>query len=144
MTHHPVVQMTCTDLDGLGYAWTRTHCLSRADSPGDNSIPVLFLPGSSGSKAQARSIASEAYRYAARHSPHSNHSTFAVYTVGTNEELSAMDARLINSQAQFFSRCLQYLHTLHTAPVAIVIGHSMGKILDYHLHSAATFSYEAR
>lgn len=117
------------DIDSLGGLSHTSLADSHADSPGDNSVPVLFLPGSSGSKAQARSIASEAYRYAARQSPNANHSTFAVYTVGTNEELSAMDARLINSQAQFVSRCLQYLHTLHTAPVAIVVGHSMGMII---------------
>lgn len=107
---------------------------SHADHPGENRVPVLFLPGSSGSKSQARSIASEAYRYAARQSPHANHSNFAVYTVGTNEELSAMDARLVNSQSQFVIRCLQHLHTLHASPVAIVVGHSMGKIMLLFLH----------
>jgi hypothetical protein len=105
---------------------TSNQCPMFTDSPRDQSVPVLFLPGSSGNKAQVRSIASEAYRTAERRFPNTSHSTFTVYTVGTNEELSAMDARLINSQAQFVSRCLQYLHTVHPVPVAIVVGHSMG------------------
>lgn len=100
-----------------------------ADAPKDTSIPVLFLPGSSGSKAQARSIASEAYRQAEKQIPTWHNSSFTVYTVGTNEETSAMDARLVNSQARFVASCLQHLQTLHTAPAAIVVGHSMGVIL---------------
>jgi hypothetical protein len=86
---------------------------------------VLFIPGSAGSKAQARSIASEAYRQHARNMPSTN-PDFAFYTVHTNEELSALDAQLISTQSEFVSRCMAYIFQQHHLPVAIIIGHSMG------------------
>ena len=139
---HCIVGTHAPNVDGVTSLNDISLPESHADTREDDSVPVLFIPGSSGSKAQARSIASEAYRYAARQNPHANHSSFAVYTVGTNEELSALDARLVNSQVHFVSRCLQYLQTLHTSPVAIIVGHSMGTNVFLIPHITAHSSCE--
>lgn len=110
---------------------SKTVCISfarAAEASPRHSIPVLYIPGAAGSKAQARSIASEAYRQFARSSAHEpGHAPFTVYTVHLNEELSAFDARLLSAQAQFVVRAIEWLHHEHPLPFVILIGHSMGE-----------------
>eukprot|EP00892_Ulva_mutabilis_P005156 jgi/Ulvmu1/3011/UM015_0051.1 len=94
-----------------------------------HSIPVLYIPGAAGSKAQARSIASEAYRQFARgRSSMHRHAPFTIYTVHLNEELSAYDAHLLAVQARFVARAIEWLHQQHPLHYMILIGHSMGGV----------------
>lgn len=101
-----------------------------AEKLNPHSVPVLYVPGAGGSKAQARSIASEAYRQLNRRSTGAHgveNAAFAVYTVHFNKELSAYDARLLSAQAKFVARTMAWLHQQHGPPFIIVVGHSMGE-----------------
>lgn len=90
---------------------------------------MLYLPGAAGSKSQARSFASEAYRQYSRAQTTNLGRTaapFTIYTVHFNEEHSAHDGRLVTAQARFVIRSLEWLYDEHQLTLAVLVGHSMG------------------
>lgn len=86
-------------------------------------MPVLFLPGNGGSKAQGRSVASEAARQAARTYASVRLAFFVAHFQG---ELSALDASTVERQAQYAMRCMFWMHDALQARLILLIGHSMG------------------
>jgi PGAP1-like protein len=88
-------------------------------------VPVLFVPGNSGSKKQARSIAAEAARHAARTSARVR---LEIYVSGFGGELSAFDTSVLAAQADFVQQCLQWLAHKYAShnQTAFIVGHSMG------------------
>lgn len=111
---------------------------------------MIYLPGAAGSKSQARSFASEAYRQFSRAQATNSGrtaATFTIYTVHFNEEHSAYDGRLVTAQAQFVTRSLEWLHHEHQLPFALLIGHSMGVLLTPGValvHSPCRIVYTTR
>ncbi|XP_050431681.1 GPI inositol-deacylase [Adelges cooleyi] len=93
-------------------------------------IPVIFIPGHSGSYKQVRSIASVSLRK--MHHIQSN-IKFDFFTVDLNEEYSAIFGGVLIKQTDFVSVCIQRIIQLYEkdfVPTSmILIGHSMGGII---------------
>ncbi|KAK7788803.1 hypothetical protein R5R35_010913 [Gryllus longicercus] len=91
-------------------------------------IPVLFIPGNSGSYKQARSLASVSLRKAINsHLPYH----FDYFTVDLNDEYSGLFGGILEDQTDFVHHCILRILELYRpspfSPVSVVlIGHSMG------------------
>ncbi|CAK1547233.1 unnamed protein product [Leptosia nina] len=101
-------------------------------------VPVLFLPGNSGSHMQARSLASVALRKALSNG-YENH--FDYFTVSYNEELSGLFGGVLQSQTEFAAACVHKILSLYknhkytkSVPTSVIlIGHSMGGLVAKRL-----------
>ncbi|XP_038211985.1 GPI inositol-deacylase isoform X2 [Zerene cesonia] len=101
-------------------------------------IPVLFIPGNSGSHMQARSLASVALRKALSKG-YENH--FDYFTISYNEELSGLYGGVLQSQTQFAAACVTKILSLYKnhkytkliPSSVILIGHSMGGLIAKRL-----------
>ncbi|KAJ1757584.1 GPI inositol deacylase, partial [Coemansia sp. RSA 1752] len=113
-------------------------------------IPVLFVPGNAGSHKQVRSIAaasSSAFVKMVGESPHlvdEGCVGYDFFTVGLNEELTALHGYSILEQADFVNDAIRYIlslypktrakHQLSQTKMAlptsvVVVGHSMGGVV---------------
>ncbi|KAI6659160.1 GPI inositol-deacylase-like [Oopsacas minuta] len=97
-------------------------------------IPVLFIPGSSGSHEQVRSIATHTMYLAGQtKSPKGQKIRFTFFSVDLQEEISALHGGYLWTQTQFVVECVKFLknkfyqNTIHNK--VIIIGHSMGGII---------------
>ncbi|EFN57345.1 hypothetical protein CHLNCDRAFT_57178 [Chlorella variabilis] len=97
-------------------------------------VPVLFVHGHLGTHQQMRSAASETGRELARRLT-ANASWplwLQWYSTDFNAEASALDAALLDKQAEFVVRCIQHLLRIHSSsnrhkPFRLVlVGYSMG------------------
>ncbi|XP_013169159.1 PREDICTED: GPI inositol-deacylase isoform X2 [Papilio xuthus] len=106
-------------------------------------IPVLFLPGNSGSHMQARSLASVALRKAISKG-YEYH--FDFFTISYNEELSAFCGSVLEGQSEFAAMSVAkilslYKYNKYTKSIptsVIIIGHSMGGVIAKSLLSYPT------
>ncbi|XP_041978231.1 GPI inositol-deacylase [Aricia agestis] len=120
------------------YAYSEGRFTERARKMWFDGIPVLFIPGNSGSHMQARSIASVALRKALSRD-YGYH--FDFFTISYNEELSGLYGGVLQYQTQFAAACLTKILSLYksnrytkTVPTSvIVIGHSMGGLIAKRL-----------
>ncbi|KAK6642802.1 hypothetical protein RUM43_004304 [Polyplax serrata] len=96
-------------------------------------IPVLFVPGSSGSHKQGRSLASVSLRKSvnSRTPFHFNY-----FMIDFNEEQAAIFGGVLSDQTKFVSHCIKKILSLYqnnnegTKPKSVIlIGHSLGGIL---------------
>lgn len=91
-------------------------------------IPVLFIPGSSGSYKQGRSLASVSLRKSvnSRMPYHFNY-----FMIDFNEEQSAIFGGVLSDQTKFVSHCIKKILTLYQKnegkkpDSVILIGHSI-------------------
>jgi len=97
-------------------------------------IPVLFIPGNSGSHKQVRSLASVALRKAIDDSDYKVH--FDYFTVDFGEEYSALYGGVLQDQVMFVSHCIEKILQLYQGravgkvPTSVVlVGHSMGGLI---------------
>jgi len=95
-------------------------------------IPVLFIPGNSGSSKQVRSMASVALRKAIDDSEYKIH--FDYFTLDFDEEYSALYGGVLQNQVQFVSHSIEKILSLYRgkkqAPTSVVlIGHSLGGMI---------------
>ncbi|XP_026683277.1 LOW QUALITY PROTEIN: GPI inositol-deacylase [Diaphorina citri] len=99
-------------------------------------IPVLFIPGHSGSGKQVRSIASVALRKSVDESHLQFH--FDFFSVDFNGEYSALFGGVLDAQTRYVAHSLHKILTLyqpHRQPVSVVIiGHSMGGMIAKGLY----------
>ncbi|KAI8370077.1 PGAP1-like protein-domain-containing protein [Choanephora cucurbitarum] len=108
-------------------------------------IPALFIPGQAGSHKQIRSLASETTRLF--HSSQAEQN-LDFFTVGFNEELSALDGQTLLDQAEYTNKAIKLILSLynsHSKPPTsvLIIGHSMGGIVartSFMLPSYTPFS----
>ncbi|OBZ85265.1 GPI inositol-deacylase [Choanephora cucurbitarum] len=94
-------------------------------------IPALFIPGQAGSHKQIRSLASETTQLF--HSSQAEQN-LDFFTVGFNEELSALDGQTLLDQAEYTNKAIKLILSLynsHSKPPTsvLIIGHSMGGIV---------------
>ncbi|KAJ2014823.1 GPI inositol deacylase [Coemansia sp. S680] len=115
-------------------------------------IPILFVPGNAGSHKQVRSIASAsatAFMELANNSPDvfdRGQIGYDYFTVGLNEELTALHGYSILEQADFINDAIRYILSLYPETRAkyrlpsqgtrfalptsvVVVGHSMGGVV---------------
>lgn len=97
--------------------------------------PVLFIPGNAGNCKQIRSlggVAARIWNYEFK-----SHPTLELYTIDTNEELSAFSPNILHEQALYVNEAIAHIFTTyhHTnVPKSVfVIGHSMGGIVARYL-----------
>ncbi|KAI5723767.1 hypothetical protein M8J76_010656 [Diaphorina citri] len=99
-------------------------------------IPVLFIPGHSGSGKQVRSIASVALRKSVDESHLQFH--FDFFSVDFNGEYSALFGGVLDAQTRYVAHSLHKILTLyqpHRQPASVVIiGHSMGGMIAKGLY----------
>ncbi|XP_050345839.1 GPI inositol-deacylase isoform X2 [Nymphalis io] len=120
------------------YAYSEGRFTERARKMWFDGIPVLFLPGNSGSHMQARSLASVALRKALS-SKYEYH--FDYFTISYNEELSGLYGGVLQSQTEFAAACVSKILSLYksngftkSVPTSIIlIGHSMGGLIAKRL-----------
>ncbi|OWR55551.1 gpi inositol deacylase pgap1 [Danaus plexippus plexippus] len=120
------------------YAYSEGRFTEKARKMWFDGIPVLFLPGNSGSHMQARSLASVALRKALSES-YEYH--FDYFTISYNEELSGLYGGVLQGQTEFASACINKILTLYksnkytkSVPTSVIlIGHSMGGIIAKRL-----------
>ncbi|KAL0950184.1 hypothetical protein HGRIS_010177 [Hohenbuehelia grisea] len=109
---------------------------------GQNTLPVLFIPGNAGSFKQVRSIASSATRqyytypgvvneeFTRRREGGSLVKPLDFFAVEFNEDLSAFHGTTLESQTTYTSRAIAYILSLYPPGTQIlVLGHSMGGIV---------------
>ncbi|XP_065353841.1 GPI inositol-deacylase [Cloeon dipterum] len=106
-----------------------------------NGIPVLFVPGNSGSYKQVRSLASVALRKA-RDSRSPFHFNF--FTADLNEEHSALFGGVLSEQTRFISICINRILSLYAknrnVPQSVLLfGHSMGGMVAKGVFLEPTF-----
>ncbi|KAG0270040.1 GPI inositol deacylase [Actinomortierella ambigua] len=120
-------------------------------------IPVLFIPGNAGSKAQVRSIAKEAsrYYYDSVLPSHLLGRTWLrpldFFTVDFNEEFSALHGHSLLEQAQYLNDAIAYILTLYDHPArdrnlprptsVLILGHSMGGVVARSLFTMKNFNH---
>ncbi|CAH2238309.1 jg17468 [Pararge aegeria aegeria] len=120
------------------YAYSEGRYTERSRKMWFDGIPVLFLPGNSGSHMQVRSIASVALRKAVTQD-YEYH--FDYFTIGYNEELSGFYGGVLDTQTEFASACVSKILSLYrkinnpkTVPSSVIlIGHSMGGLIAKRL-----------
>ncbi|VVD00800.1 unnamed protein product [Leptidea sinapis] len=120
------------------YAYSEGRFTEKARKMWFDGIPVLFLPGNSGSHMQARSIASVALRKAISNG-YEYH--FDYFTINFNEELSGLYGGVLQSQTEFAAACISKVLSLYRnhryskiVPSSVVlIGHSMGGVIAKRL-----------
>ncbi|KAL0893128.1 hypothetical protein ABMA27_014761 [Loxostege sticticalis] len=121
------------------YAYSEGRFTERARKMWFNGVPVLFLPGNSGSHMQARSIASVALRKALQRDKYEFH--FDYFTISYNEELSGLYGGVLQSQTEFAAACINKILSLYkgnrytkNVPTSVIlIGHSMGGLIAKRL-----------
>ncbi|XP_069692336.1 GPI inositol-deacylase [Periplaneta americana] len=110
------------------YAYGEGHMTERLRHMRFSGIPVLFIPGNSGSHKQVRSLASVSLRKTLNsHAPFH----FDYFTVDLNEEYSALFGGVLKDQRDFVHHCLHrilelYQYNKNKPSSVILIGHSMG------------------
>ncbi|XP_068631701.1 GPI inositol-deacylase [Battus philenor] len=122
------------------FAYSEGRFTERARKMWFDGIPVLFLPGNSGSHMQARSLASVALRKALAKG-YDYHFNF--FTISYNEELSGLFGGVLESQTEFAAASVSKILSLYksnsytkSAPSSVVlIGHSMGGLIAKRLLS---------
>ncbi|PVU91224.1 hypothetical protein BB561_004512 [Smittium simulii] len=115
-------------------------------------VPVLFIPGNSGSHRQVRSLAYASAKFhenILKYKPNIHENgvlAFDFFTIDTNEELSALHGTSLLEQAHYVNDVLSYLVSLYSKNRAqnshllgleslpkvesiIIIGHSMGGMI---------------
>lgn len=110
-------------------------------------IPVLFIPGNAGSHKQVRAIASAstaAFAKLVERDPEGMETRgqigYDYFTVGLNEELTALHGYSILEQADFINDAIRYILSLYPGsrkfkarmadPTSVmVVGHSMGGVV---------------
>lgn len=118
------------------YAYSEGKLTERARAMKFDGIPVLFVPGNSGSYKQVRSLASVALRKAL-HARVGYYFNF--FTLDLNEELSGLNGAVLQDQTKFLNHSLYrildlYDRTKPNVPTSvIVIGHSMGGVIAHSL-----------
>lgn len=120
------------------YAYSEGRFTERARKMWFDGIPVLFLPGNSGSHMQARSLASVALRKSLSQG-YEYH--FDYFTVNFNEELSGLYGGVLQTQTQFAAASISKILSLYksnrytkSVPTSVIlIGHSMGGIIAKRL-----------
>ncbi|CAH2106337.1 unnamed protein product [Euphydryas editha] len=120
------------------FAYSEGRFTERARKMWFDGIPVLFLPGNSGSHMQARSLASVALRKSLSQE-YEYH--FDFFTISYNEELSGLYGGVLQSQTQFAAFCVTKILSLYksnrytkTVPTSVIlIGHSMGGLIANRL-----------
>ncbi|XP_059047007.1 GPI inositol-deacylase [Achroia grisella] len=116
------------------YAYSEGRLTERARKMWFDGVPVLYLPGNSGSHMQARSLASVALRKAL---DSGNEYHFDYFTISYNEELSALYGGVLQDQTEFASACISRILSLYKSnrytknvPTSVIlIGHSMGGLI---------------
>lgn len=110
-------------------------------------IPVLFIPGNSGSYKQVRSLASVALRKAVDESEYKVH--FDYFSVDFDEEYSALYGAVLQDQAQFVAHCVEKILGLYVGsstkakspPSSVVlVGHSLGGVIAKSLFTDPNFN----
>eukprot|EP00092_Neocalanus_flemingeri_P010254 GFUD01011050.1.p1 GENE.GFUD01011050.1~~GFUD01011050.1.p1 ORF type:complete len:1057 (+),score=343.38 GFUD01011050.1:48-3218(+) len=108
-------------------------------------IPVLFIPGNSGSHKQVRSLASVALRKAIDDSEFKVH--FDYFTVDFGEEYSALYGGVLQDQVKFVSHSIERILQLYRGrkpgqgPTSVVlVGHSLGGLIAKALFTEPEFS----
>ncbi|XP_060536701.1 GPI inositol-deacylase isoform X2 [Cylas formicarius] len=96
-----------------------------------NGIPILFVPGNSGSYQQVRSLASVALRKALNSRTNYH---FDYFTVNFNSEYSAVYGPLLNCQLEYVNHSIYrvlelYGKNANGAKQVILIGHSIGGVI---------------
>ncbi|XP_063380508.1 GPI inositol-deacylase [Cydia fagiglandana] len=120
------------------YAYSEGRYTERARKMWFDGIPVLYLPGNSGSHMQARSLASVALRMALSRGYEFH---FDYFTISYNEELSGLYGGVLQRQTKFAAACISKILSLYkpnkytkSVPTSvIVIGHSMGGLIAKRL-----------
>ena len=106
-------------------------------------IPVLFIPGNSGSHKQVRSLASVALRKAIEESGYETH--FDYFAVDFNEEFSALYGGSLGRQTEYVALCVDHILGLYKKskkprPRSIVlVGHSIGGLIAKSLFARPAF-----
>ncbi|KAI9197459.1 PGAP1-like protein-domain-containing protein [Polychytrium aggregatum] len=109
-------------------------------SPVPAGHPVLFIPGHAGSYEQARSLGSRAHYQHQRlmfGGPDTSQIPFDVFTVDTQEELTAFGEDLVLQQAEYVNEAIAHILSLYRShdsgqpqPSSVmVVAHSMGGIV---------------
>ncbi|RZF49031.1 hypothetical protein LSTR_LSTR011393 [Laodelphax striatellus] len=116
------------------FAYSEGRFTERAREMKFSGIPVLFIPGNSGSLKQVRSLASVSLRKSlSSHSPFH----FDFFSVDLNEEYMGLFGGFLNDQTRFVHHCIERIFSLYkrNKPESIVIiGHSMGGIIAKGLY----------
>ncbi|KAJ8730055.1 hypothetical protein PYW07_017093 [Mythimna separata] len=120
------------------YAYSEGRFTERARKMWFDGVPVLFLPGNSGSHMQARSLASVALRKALSKG-YQYH--FDFFSISYNEELSGLYGGVLQSQTKFAAASITKILSLYksnkytkTVPTSVIlIGHSMGGLIAKRL-----------
>lgn len=120
------------------YAYSEGRFTERARKMWFDGVPVLFIPGNSGSHMQVRSLASVALRKALSRG-YEYH--FDFFTISYNEELSGLFGGVLESQTDFAAACISKILSLYknhkftkTVPTSVIlIGHSMGGLISKRL-----------
>ncbi|KAJ3411662.1 GPI inositol deacylase [Chytridiales sp. JEL 0842] len=110
--------------------------------------PVLFIPGNAGSSRQARSLGSvltNMYHDLKKSRSADNLQHLDVFTVDTNEELTAFDSRILQEQIEYVNHAIRYIISLYsthpTPPTSVIIvAHSMGGIVARNLFMTGSYS----
>ncbi|CAG9786117.1 unnamed protein product [Diatraea saccharalis] len=120
------------------FAYSEGRYTERARKMWFDGVPVLYLPGNSGSHMQARSLASVALRKALNKN-YEYH--FDFFTISYNEELSGLYGGVLQSQTKFAAACISKILSLYksnkytkSVPTSVIlIGHSMGGVIAKRL-----------
>ncbi|KAM3961034.1 LOW QUALITY PROTEIN: GPI inositol-deacylase [Aphomia sociella] len=120
------------------YAYSEGRFTEKSRKMWFDGVPVLFLPGNSGSHMQARSLASVALRKALDNG-YEYH--FDFFTIDYNEELSGVYGGVLQQQTDFASACISKILSLYKSnkytknvPTSVIlIGHSMGGVITKRL-----------
>jgi len=105
-------------------------------------VPVLFIPGNSGSHKQVRSLASVALRMAIKKSEYKVH--FDYFSVDFDEEHSAFYGGALSDQVEYVGESVAKILSLYkgkasTPTSVVVIGHSIGGIIAKALFTLEGF-----
>ncbi|XP_037872633.1 GPI inositol-deacylase [Bombyx mori] len=120
------------------FAYSEGRFTERARKMWFDGVPVLFIPGNSGSHMQARSLASVALRKALS-GGYDYH--FDYFAISYNEELSGLYGGVLQSQTRFAAACIEKILDLYkennyikSVPTSVIlIGHSMGGLVAKRL-----------
>ena len=108
-------------------------------SSGPSGIPVLFIPGNAGSHKQVRSLGSVSLKKTERLG-----FNFDFFTVGFNEEFTALRGSYLRSQTKFVHVCMDIILRMYNASnrdvkSLVLIGHSMGGVIARGLVTLGNF-----
>ncbi|XP_068084428.1 GPI inositol-deacylase isoform X2 [Anabrus simplex] len=110
------------------YAYGEGQFTERLRQMKFSGIPVLFIPGNSGSYRQVRSLASVSLRKTLN--SHLRYH-FDYFSVDLNDEYSGLFGGILKEQTEFVQHCIKRILQLYSAGAyspnsVILIGHSMG------------------